>query len=183
MGLFRRRGSREEDDDRGQNLDRSDPGYAAWFANVADAGGQPIPYKRPLTAPVYPQLQPPAPDYETDTRRPLNAPAGDGWLPADRIDEFESSNGRPSAPNGTSPQISQTEKLPPDPLPTPQPTIPPRNVPMTSPPKHHLESPRATRPYQGEAMSNIDKILGELMRIDGASGAAVVDADSEWFSA
>ncbi|XGU19265.1 hypothetical protein ACETU7_30005 [Rhodococcus sp. 3Y1] len=27
-------------------------------------------------------------------------------------------------------------------------------------------------------MSNIDKILGELMRIDGASGAAVVDADS-----
>ena len=27
-------------------------------------------------------------------------------------------------------------------------------------------------------MSNIDKILGELMRIDGASGAAVVDAET-----
>ncbi|KJF23744.1 MULTISPECIES: hypothetical protein [Rhodococcus] len=27
-------------------------------------------------------------------------------------------------------------------------------------------------------MSNIDKVLGELMRIDGATGAAVVDADS-----
>lgn len=27
-------------------------------------------------------------------------------------------------------------------------------------------------------MSNIDKVLAELMRIDGANGAAVVDADS-----
>ncbi|MER2082744.1 roadblock/LC7 domain-containing protein [Rhodococcus erythropolis] len=178
MGLFRRRGSREEDDDRGQNLDRSDPGYAAWFANVADAGSQPVPYKRPLTAPVYPQLHSPTPDYETDTGWPLDAPSGDGWLPADRIDEFESSYGRSSASNGTNPHISPAEQLPPGPPPTPQPTIPPRNVPMTSPPKHHLESPSATRPYQGEAMSNIDKILGELMRIDGASGAAVVDADS-----
>ncbi|PBC42613.1 hypothetical protein CJ178_14380 [Rhodococcus sp. ACPA4] len=180
MGLFRKRGSREEDDDREASLDREDPGYAVWFSNVSDSEGQPIPYKRPLTSPVYPQLQPPPLDPPTVVPPPLSGSAGE-WLTADRIGEDETINVSLSAHYGPISQNSQAGQTPRALDPT-RPQSPPKNVPMTSPPKHQLESQRSPAPYpaphKGEAMSNIDKVLGELMRIDGATGAAVVDADS-----